>query len=108
MSCGASRQSKWVLLDSAASAWSGPPANRPPHRLTRSAAAVASAGSGSCCGVMRLLRGWGQSRASASAWSRSATETAASALAVTSMIVSSPAMVPTTSGSRVWSMAEAR
>ena len=34
MSCGASRQSKWVDLDRAARASAGPPANRPPHRLT--------------------------------------------------------------------------
>ena len=39
MSCGARRQSKWVLFDSAASAWSGPPAKRPPQRLTRAAGA---------------------------------------------------------------------
>ena len=31
MSCRASRQSKWVDLDRAASASAGPPANRPPH-----------------------------------------------------------------------------
>ena len=33
---GASRQSKWSLIDSAASASAGPPANRPPHSRRRS------------------------------------------------------------------------
>src|SRR5450830_446380 len=41
MSCPARRQSKCVDFDSAASASAGPPENRPPHRLTRPAAAPA-------------------------------------------------------------------
>ena len=44
MSCGASRQSKWVDLDRAARASAGPPANRPPHRLHR----PARVGTGPC------------------------------------------------------------
>ena len=93
MSYRASRQSKWVDLDRAASASAGPPANRPPHSAAEvglSVGSVTGGPSGCRTGGGRRPRG------------------SAAAPAVTTMMVSSPAMVPRTPSSPAWSSAEAR
>ena len=90
-SCSASLQSKWVDFDSAARASAGPPAKRPPHKAVLRTVGSVTGGPFGCrtAGARRPRR-------------------CAAAPAVTTMMVSSPAMVPSTPSSPAWSSAEAR
>ena len=117
MSCRASRQSKWVDSDSAASASAGPPANRPPHSGQRLVCRCSRVGrswvprcNGSSAGAVNCI-GQGPTGASQSGGSRLGSSRPGppppGSRAMTRM-VSSPAMVPRTSGRPARSSALAR
>ena len=96
MSYCASRQSKWVDLLRAASASAGPPAKRPPQRLTFVGVGSRRGSPPSVCGAGLAEQVGGDP----AGW--------LAVPVVMTMMVSSPAMVPSTPARAAWSMAEAR